>query len=88
MIVGDEQVSSEEESNNVDDSSNNTPKRTPGRALVSVESAELLQTAGGGSLGKWYNRKVYNIREELAAIVVRVTNLKVTLLNVRGSSSK
>jgi hypothetical protein len=70
MIVGDDQVSSEEESNNAEDISNNTPKQAPRRALVSVESAELLQTAGGGSLGKWYFRKVYKIREELVRFVV------------------
>ena len=49
MIVGDEGVSSEEES----DSGEDTPKRTPKRALVSIESAELLQSAGEGSLGKY-----------------------------------
>jgi hypothetical protein len=78
MIVGDEHVSSEEESNNIDDSSSKTPKQMPRRALVSVESAELLQTAGGGSLGKLYIRKVYKIRKGLAVLVVRVANLRVT----------
>lgn len=85
MIVGDDQVSSEEESNNAEDISNNTPKQAPRRALVSVESAELLQTAGGGSLGKWYFRKVYKIREELAAMMVRVTNPQVTITKSRNS---
>lgn len=84
MIVGDDQVSSEEESNSVEDSSSNIRKRTPRRALVSVESAELLQTAGGGSLGKWYIRKVYNIEEELAVIMVRVINHKVNITKCRN----
>jgi hypothetical protein len=57
MIVGDDQASSEEESNSTEDGSSNTPKQIPRRALVSIESAELLQTAGGGSLGKWYISK-------------------------------
>lgn len=83
MIVGDDQVSSEEESNSVEDSSSNIPKRTPRRALVSVESAELLQTAGEGSLGKRYIRKVYNIEE----VVVRVKNLKLLLLNAEMSEN-
>jgi hypothetical protein len=59
MIVGDDQASSEEDSNSAEDGGNNTPRQTPRRALVSVESAELLQTAGGGSLGKWYITKIF-----------------------------
>jgi hypothetical protein len=50
MIVGDDLASSEDESNSAEDGGINTPKQTPRRALVSVEPAELLQTAGGGSL--------------------------------------
>jgi hypothetical protein len=60
MIVGDDQASSEEDSNSAEDGGNSTPKQTPRRALVSVESAELLQTAGGGSLGKWYIVRFFN----------------------------
>jgi hypothetical protein len=60
MIVGDDLASSEDESNSAEDGGSNTPKQTPRRALVSVESAELLQTAGGGSLGKWYIMKICN----------------------------
>ena len=50
--MGDDQVSSEEESNTAEDGHSSMPRQTPRRVLVSVESAELLQTAGGGSLGK------------------------------------
>lgn len=60
MIVGDDQASSEEDSNSAEEGGINTPKQTPRRALVSVESAELLQTAGGGSLGKLYIVRVCN----------------------------
>lgn len=84
MIVGDDQVSSEEEGNNVEDSSSNIPKRTPRRTLVSVESAELLQTAGGGSLGKRYIRRIYNIEEVLSAPMVRVINHEVTITERRN----
>jgi hypothetical protein len=58
MIVGDDQVSSEEESNSAEDGRSNMPRQAPRRVLVSVESAELLQTAGGGSLGKWHINEV------------------------------
>lgn len=58
MIVGDDQVSSEEESSIAEDSQSNMPRQTPRRVLVSVESAELLETAGGGSLGKCTLRKL------------------------------
>lgn len=84
MIVGDDQVSSEEEGNSVEDSSSNIPKLTPRRALVSVESAELLQTAGGGSLGKRYIRMIYNIEEVLSAPMVRVINHEVTITERRN----
>lgn len=58
MIVGDDQVSSEEESSIAEDGQS-TPRQTPRRVLVSVESAELLETAGGGSLGKWHIKEVH-----------------------------
>lgn len=56
MIVGDDQVSSEEESSIAEDGQS---RQTPRRVLVSVESAELLETAGGGSLGKWHIKEVH-----------------------------
>lgn len=59
MIVGDDQVSSEEESSIAEDGQSNIPRQTPRKVLVSVESAELLETAGGGSLGKWQVKKVH-----------------------------
>jgi hypothetical protein len=59
MIVGDDQVSSEEESSTAEDGHNNTPRHTPRRVLVSVESAEILETAGGGSLGKWHIKEIH-----------------------------
>jgi hypothetical protein len=70
MIVGDDQVSSEEESSVAEDGHNNMPRQTPRRVLVSVESAELLETAGGGSLGKWHIRKFILDSEKLVLLRV------------------
>jgi hypothetical protein len=74
MIVGDDQVSSEEESNSAEDGHSNMPRQTPRRVLVSVESAELLQTAGGGSLGKWHVRKVCLGQRKTGTLLVRIMN--------------
>lgn len=59
MIVGDDQVSSEEENSVAEDGQSSVPRQTPRRVLVSVESAELLETAGGGSLGKQHVKEVH-----------------------------
>lgn len=67
MIVGDDQVSSEEESSIAEDGQSNMPRQTPRRVLVSVESAELLETAGGGSLGKWHIKEVHIGQRKIGA---------------------
>lgn len=57
VIVGEDAVSSEAESSEEDSDSESSPSpkkpstKKPRKALVSVESAQLLDTAGEGSLG-------------------------------------
>ncbi|XP_069683534.1 leucine-rich repeat flightless-interacting protein 2 isoform X1 [Periplaneta americana] len=80
MIVGDDQVSSEEESNSGEDGTSNTPKRTPRRALVSIESAELLQSAGEGSL----DVRLRKFAEEKNELQDQVRHLKLELEEERS----
>ncbi|PSN38368.1 Leucine-rich repeat flightless-interacting protein 2 [Blattella germanica] len=80
MIVGDDQVSSEDESNSGEDASNNTPKKTPRRALVSIESAELLQSAGEGSL----DVRLRKFAEEKNELMDQVRHLKLELEEERS----
>ncbi|XP_021913867.1 leucine-rich repeat flightless-interacting protein 2 isoform X10 [Zootermopsis nevadensis] len=80
MIVGDDQASSEEDSNSAEEGGINTPKQTPRRALVSVESAELLQTAGGGSL----DVRLRKFAEEKNELLDQVRHLKLELEEERS----
>jgi len=78
MIVGDDHVSSEEESSIAEDS--NTPRQTPRRVLVSVESAELLETAGGGSL----DVRLRKFAEEKNELQDQIRHLKLELEEERS----
>nr|CAD7575333.1 unnamed protein product [Timema californicum] len=75
IIVGDDQLSSEDESV-CDDS----PKKPPKRALVSVESAEMLETAGEGSL----DVRLRRFAEERNELLDQVRHLKLELEEERS----
>nr|CAD7265236.1 unnamed protein product [Timema shepardi] len=75
IIVGDDQLSSEDES--VGDDS---PKKPPKRALVSVESAEMLETAGEGSL----DVRLRRFAEERNELLDQVRHLKLELEEERS----
>ncbi|GLH08629.1 Putative leucine-rich repeat flightless-interacting protein 2-like isoform x1 [Gryllus bimaculatus] len=81
MIVGDTQVSSDEESSEEDDSGDKTQsKRPPKRALVSIENAELLQTAGEGTL----DVRLRRFAEERNELLDQVRHLKLELEEERS----
>nr|CAD7426161.1 unnamed protein product [Timema monikensis] len=75
IIVGDDQLSSEDES--VGDDS---PKKPPKRALVSIESAEMLETAGEGSL----DVRLRRFAEERNELLDQVRHLKLELEEERS----
>ncbi|XP_066998100.2 leucine-rich repeat flightless-interacting protein 2 isoform X2 [Anabrus simplex] len=78
MIVGDDQVSSEDESSGEDSKDNS--KRLPKKALVSIENAELLQTAGEGSL----DVRLRRFAEERNELLDQVRHLKLELEEERS----
>jgi len=80
MIVGDDQASSEEESSIAEDGQSNMPRQTPRRVLVSVESAELLETAGGGSL----DVRLRKFAEEKNELQDQIRHLKLELEEERS----
>ncbi|XP_049859953.1 leucine-rich repeat flightless-interacting protein 2 isoform X1 [Schistocerca gregaria] len=84
-IVGDDQVSSEDDSGG---ESGGTPTRQPPskprRALVSIESAELLGTAGEGSL----DVRLRRIAEERNELLDEVRHLKLELEESRSRQHK
>ncbi|XP_049956277.1 leucine-rich repeat flightless-interacting protein 2 isoform X1 [Schistocerca serialis cubense] len=84
-IVGDDHVSSEDDSGG---ESGGTPTRQPPskprRALVSIESAELLGTAGEGSL----DVRLRRIAEERNELLDEVRHLKLELEESRSRQHK
>nr|CAD7604407.1 unnamed protein product [Timema genevievae] len=75
IIVGDDQLSSEDESVGED-----SPKKPPKRALVSIESAEMLETAGEGSL----DVRLRRFAEERNELLDQVRHLKLELEEERS----